>query len=149
VALQVMRHHRIIETYLAEAMGVSWDEVHPEAHKLEHHISQGLQDRMAELLGNPERDPHGSAIPPKEGPFIPPEYTRLTDAKPAVPLVVREVLDEDSGHLRSMAQMGLLPDASLVIVSTSEDGPITIEVDGERHALDRDLAVDVFVEAEE
>jgi len=146
VALQVMRHHRLIETYLAEALGVSWDEVHQQAHKLEHHISPEIHDRMDEALGFPERDPHGSPIPPKEGPFVVPRYTRLTEAEVGSHVIVREVLDEDGEHLRLLDAVGLRPDAELDLVASSNGDSVTVLVDGKEAALDPELAASVFVE---
>src|SRR5690554_613503 len=67
VALETLRHHRLLETYLAEALGYSWYEVHDEAEKLEHHISEEFEERIAELLGHPEYDPHGDPIPGRDG----------------------------------------------------------------------------------
>src|ERR671915_514333 len=67
VALEVVRHHRLLETYLAEALGVPWDEVHQEAEVLEHVLSEGLEQRIADLLGHPTADPHGHPIPSKDG----------------------------------------------------------------------------------
>jgi len=146
IALQVMRHHRVIETYLAEAMGVGWDEVHPEAHRLEHVVSRGLQERMAQLLGNPERDPHGSPIPPREGRFQPPRYDLLARAEAYSHLVVREVLDESGELLRRLDEAGLRPDVELEVLASPPGGPLTIRVDGAERLLDFELAAAVFVE---
>jgi DtxR family Mn-dependent transcriptional regulator len=146
VALEVMRHHRLIETYLAEAMGVAWDQVHDEAHRLEHHISEDLEDRIAELLGHPERDPHGAMIPPKEGPFQEPDYPTLAEADPGARLVVREVSDEDADRLRYLGELGLLPDVELVVTAVAPyGGPITVRVGDEEHAIGPELARTVSV----
>lgn len=148
VAIELVRHHRIIETYLAEAMGLGWDAVHDEAHRLEHHVSAALGERMAELLGHPERDPHGAPIPPRDGPFVEPAYGTLADAEPGERLVVREVADEDAGRLRQLDRLGLRPDAAVEVVAAGpEDGAVRVRVGDEarERALEPELARAVFV----
>lgn len=148
VALEIIRHHRLIETYLAEAMGVSWDEVHDEADRLEHHISDALGDRMAELLGHPKRDPHGAPIPPKEGPFVQPQYGTLAGASAGERLVIREVVDEDAERLRYLDSLGMVPDVEVEVLEVGPfGGPITVRVAGSTHAIGHELADTVFVEA--
>jgi DtxR family Mn-dependent transcriptional regulator len=147
VALEVIRHHRLIETYLAEALGVGWDEVHDEAHRLEHHISEALEDRMAAALGHPTRDPHGASIPPKNGPFEEPSYPSLAEATAGERLVVRAVADEDAARLRYLGSLGLRPDTTLLVLSVAPfDGPITVRVGEAEHALGRTLAATISVE---
>ncbi len=147
VALEVMRHHRLIETFLAETLGVGWDEVHDEAHRLEHHISEALEERMAEALGHPTRDPHGGWIPPKEGPFEEPVYPTLAVAEAGQRLVVRAVADEDAERLRYLASLGLRPDTQLEVVDVAPfDGPITVRVGAVEHAVGRRLAATISVE---
>jgi len=147
VALEVIRHHRLIETYLAEAMGVDWDQVHEEAHRLEHHISEDLEDRMATLLGDPVQDPHGAWIPPKEGPFDAPRYGVLAEAEAGQRLVIREVVDEDASRLRYLGTLGLRPGVELDVLEVAPfAGPLTVRVAGEAHAIGRELAGTIFVE---
>ncbi len=147
VALEVMRHHRLIETFLARSLGIGWDQVHDEAHRLEHHISEALEDRMAEVLGHPTRDPHGAPIPPKDGPFAEPEYASLADAQPDQRLIVRAVVDEDAARLRYLGDLGLWPDTELEVIAVAPfDGPITVRVGDRQHALGRALAATVAVE---
>jgi DtxR family Mn-dependent transcriptional regulator len=147
VALEVIRHHRLIETYLAEAMGVAWDRVHDEAHRLEHHISEELEDRMAELLGHPEFDPHGAPIPPKEGDFREPTFRALDSAAEGERLAVREVPDEDSERLRYFASVGLMPGAEFEVLEVAPfDGPITIRIGGRSLAIGRAMAETILVE---
>src|SRR3989304_6680339 len=78
IALEVIRHHRLLELYLARAMGYSWDRVHQEAEKLEHFISEEFEDKMAEMLGQPTSDPHGAPIPAKDGTIAVLDSVRLT-----------------------------------------------------------------------
>jgi DtxR family transcriptional regulator, Mn-dependent transcriptional regulator len=152
VALEVIRHHRLIETYLASAMGVSWDKVHDEAHRLEHHISEELEDRMAEILGHPDQDPHGAAIPPKDGPFEEPTYQTLADVAAGETVVVTEVEDEDPELLRYLDSLGLRPGATLEVLEIAPfAGPLTLLVASsgggadEPVAVGRDLAATVSV----
>jgi len=147
VALEVIRHHRLIEAYLAEAMGLSWDQVHDEAHRLEHHISDELLDRMAEILGHPERDPHGAPIPPEDGPFDEPAYAALAEAKAGQRLVIRQVVDEDAERLRYLGELGLRPDVAIEVVEVGPfKGPIVVQVGEERHTIGHELAKTVSVE---
>lgn len=147
VALEVIRHHRLIETYLAEAMGVAWDRVHEEAHRLEHHISEDLEDRMAEILGHPERDPHGAPIPPKEGEFLEPTYRSLDSAVEGERLAVCEVPDEDPERLRYFASIGLMPGAEFEVIEVAPfAGPITIRIAGRHQAIGRAMAETILVE---
>lgn len=146
VALEMIRHHRLIETFLAETLGVSWDQLHDEAHRLEHHISEALEDRMAEVLGHPERDPHGAAIPPKEGAFEDPPRPTLAEAEPGQRLMVWEVADEDAERLRALAALGLFPDTVFEVeAGGSASGPIPIRLEGRRRSVARALAMAVRV----
>jgi DtxR family Mn-dependent transcriptional regulator len=132
-ALTVVRHHRLLETYLATRLGMSWDEVHREAEVLEHHISDTLADRMAEVLGHPERDPHGDPIPTPQGDVEPVPVARLSDLAAGQGGTVSRVNDRDSELLRYLADRGLVPDARVEIVEVEKfGGPISIRVDGER-----------------
>jgi DtxR family Mn-dependent transcriptional regulator len=146
VAVSVVRHHRIIETYLAEALGVGWDQVHPEAHRLEHSVSTDLRERMAAQLGQPDRCPHGSPIPPRHGSFRPPHLDDLAHAEAYSRVVVREVLDDSGEALRRLSAFGLVPDAELEVIASPAEGPITIHTGGADTVVDRELAAAVFVE---
>src|SRR5690606_10501501 len=96
----ILRHHRLLELYLKEVMGYSWDEVHAEAEKLEHHISEQFEDRIAELLDHPTHDPHGDPIPTKDG--VMPEMASLPlcEAEPEIPYIIGRVKDQDPELLR-------------------------------------------------
>jgi len=148
VALEIVRHHRLIETFLAEALGIGWDAVHDEAHRLEHHISDSLGERMADFLGHPERDPHGAPIPPRGGDFVAPRHARLADSAPGARLIVREVPDEDAADLRALALLGIRPDAVIDVVAVAlGEGPITVRVAGVEGDVARDVARHVAVDA--
>jgi DtxR family Mn-dependent transcriptional regulator len=108
-ALGMVRRHRILETFLVESLGYGWDEVHDEAERLEHAVSDTLIDRVDALLGHPERDPHGDPIPSREGQPHLPQAVVLADAPAGVPLTVERISDADPGVLRELAQRGIRP----------------------------------------
>ena len=110
-ALRVVRRHRILESYLCERLGYTWDDVHKEAERLEHAASDDLIERMAAALEFPMHDPHGAPIPTVGGDIESIGPSTLADARPGARLRVRAVRDEDSAHLRSMAAEGLVPGA--------------------------------------
>jgi DtxR family Mn-dependent transcriptional regulator len=150
VALEVIRHHRLLETYLSEALGVPWDEVHEEAEILEHFLSEELEDRIAERLGDPEVDPHGHPIPGKDGTV--PE----TSGRPlwAVPdgerVAVGRVPDGEPEALRYLDGIGLRPGARLQIVGRGPlGGPLFVRVESGpvvERALSRELAEAIWVD---
>jgi DtxR family transcriptional regulator, Mn-dependent transcriptional regulator len=128
-ALEVVRHHRILETYLATRLGMSWDEVHAEAEVLEHHVSPGLAERMAEVMGHPERDPHGHPIPSASGRVERPEQRRLSDLSPGQRGVVASVDDRDDRLLRFLADRGLIPGAAIEVLGLEPfGGPMSLRV---------------------
>lgn len=132
-ALEVIRHHRLLETYLATRLGMPWDEVHREAEVLEHHVSGALADRIAEALGHPDRDPHGHPIPTSAGTVAVTPSRRLSELGVGVSAVVVRVDDRDDALLRFLAERGLVPDAALEVLELAPfGGPISIRVGGER-----------------
>jgi DtxR family transcriptional regulator, Mn-dependent transcriptional regulator len=144
IALEVIRHHRLIETYLKEAMGYTWDQVHAEADKLEHAISEDFEDRIAEMLGHPETDPHGDPIPSKDGRVAAFSRQTLLDAKTDVPLRVERVRDENASLLRRLAALGLTPGARITLCRADEQLSVR-GVDGAHVLIDADIAGAVFV----
>jgi DtxR family Mn-dependent transcriptional regulator len=146
-ALRIIRRHRVIEAYLIEKLGYSWDQVHAEAERLEHAASDDLVDRMAEALGHPELDPHGSPIPTAEGELTERRHPALSDVDEGASVVVREVSDADEGRLRYLAELGLFPGTHLDVVGQEPfEGPIRIRIAGEERSLGRSLAEIVRVE---
>jgi DtxR family Mn-dependent transcriptional regulator len=128
-ALEVIRHHRLLETYLATRLGMSWDEVHREAEVLEHHLSVALADRIAEELGHPERDIHGDPIPTLGGEVERPASTPLADLGVGVSGVVSRVSDRDAALLRFLAELGLTPKVRVHIVALAPfGGPMSVRV---------------------
>lgn len=109
MALEIVRHHRLIELYLMEAMGFSWDQVHDEAERLEHAISEEFEDRMAALLGDPKHDPHGDPIPSKEGIVADVSRRRLSDVKVGDVVLIERVVDDNGEQLRQLGLLGLKP----------------------------------------
>jgi DtxR family Mn-dependent transcriptional regulator len=115
LASLVLRRHRLIELFLVQVLGMSWAEVHVEAEQLEHAVSERLIDRIDEMLGRPEVDPHGDPIPTAEGRMPRPEYLDLLTAPLATPLVVTRVIDQDPGFLRFIEQHALKPGCTVTI----------------------------------
>ena len=106
IALEILRHHRLLELYLKEIMGYSWDEVHDEAEKLEHHISEQFEDKIAELLNHPTHDPHGDPIPSKDGVMPDMASLALSEAETDEPYVIGRVKDQDPELLRYLEKIG-------------------------------------------
>ena len=131
-ALEVLRHHRLLETWLVQSLGYSWDEVHDEACRLEHFISEDFEARMAAALGNPERDPHGDPIPTAELVMPSDEALPLSSLRPEQKAVVLRVIGEDPAFLRHLEELGLVPGARLEVSSYSPfDNNLTITVSGQ------------------
>lgn len=149
IALEVIRHHRLLETYLAEALGVPWDEVHKEAEILEHVLSEDLEERIATLLGDPSFDPHGHPIPSKDLTMPEPASRRLWDAIEGERTQVQSVSDEESEVLRYLGGLGIKPGCDVEIVGRGPvAGPLFVRVpDASRtvQALSKELAEVVWV----
>jgi len=145
-AVEIVRHHRLIERYLAEALGVPWDQVHDEAEKLEHVISEDLEDRIDGALGFPTVDPHGAPIPHRDGTVKRVSGRPLTDVDAGERVEVVEVDDRDPAVLRYLGERGLYPGTSLeVVVVEPFGGSITARVADREFALGRDAAASVRV----
>ena len=151
IALEVIRHHRLLETYLAEALGVPWDKVHDEAEVLEHALSEELEERISAHLGHPTRDPHGHPIPGKDG-SLPTlgsdEPRRLWGVEPGERVEVGHVPDGESDALRYLDGAGIRPGVELEVVERGPvAGPLFVRVDGHEDAtaLSRELAEAVWV----
>jgi DtxR family transcriptional regulator, Mn-dependent transcriptional regulator len=115
LASLVLRRHRLIELFLVKVLGMSWAEVHDEAERLEHAVSERLIDRIDDMLGRPDVDPHGDPIPTAEGTIPPQDHVDLTAAPVGAPLVVTRVLDQDADFLRFMEERQLKPGSQVVI----------------------------------
>ena len=147
VALEVVRHHRLLELYLMQALGLRWDEVHVEAERLEHHLSEHLEKRIDEALGFPTHDPHGDPIPSAEGEVEARAAIPLTELEPGREAVVVEVSDEDPELLRYLGGFGLYPGVELCVVTVAPfDGPLTVRLEDNEHALGPNAARGVRVQ---
>jgi DtxR family Mn-dependent transcriptional regulator len=147
VALRTIRRHRIIEAYLARALGYPWDRVHDEAERLEHAASDELVDRMAAAVGEPAVDPHGAPIPTREGEIDERPHGTLAALAPGEPGRVVRVSDDDAALLRYLAELGLVPGARVVVVERAPfGGPITLRVGDRDRVIGPTLAAVVLVD---
>jgi DtxR family Mn-dependent transcriptional regulator len=146
VALEVIRHHRLLEQYLAETLGLPLDELHAEADRLEHALSEELEARIDEQLGYPTHDPHGDPIPSADLQLEPSELRALADLEPGEKATVRRVPDADSELLRYLSGLSLVP-GRLVELRRSAPfgGPLTVVVGSDEHAISRELAMQIGV----
>jgi len=119
IALEVVRHHRLLELYLSQKLGFAWDEVHTEADKLEHHISERLEARIAETLGHPELDPHGDPIPALDGTIVAKQLILLSDLPAQESCEVNRIIDQAPEVLRYLADVGLLIGVKVTLESRS------------------------------
>jgi len=142
-ALQMIRRHRILEVYLTQQLGYDWGDVHAEAERLEHAVSDKLIDRMAGALGDPRYDPHGAPIPTAAGEIEEAELVTLADAVVGATLLLRQVGDENADRLRYLAEQGLTPGTRMTVVDRQPfNGPITVRTDGgETRVVGRELAL--------
>ena len=152
IALEVLRHHRLLETYLAEALGVPWERVHEEAEVLEHVLSEDLEERIAVVLGDPTTDPHGHPIPtrelemPKSPTASPRRMWELAEGESAS---VERVSDETTEALRYLGDLGIRPGTRIEVVGRGPvSGPLFLKVaggPGDVQALSKELAESVWV----
>ena len=147
IALEVIRHHRLVELYLKEALGVPWDKVHQEAEKWEHVLSEDLEDRIDEFLGHPLRDPHGSPIPRRDGTMVVRECSSLEEIEEETCVKVVEVSDHDPELLRYLGDIGLYPETEMTVISREPfQGPIIVELTGKEYPIGRNAAKYILVE---
>lgn len=136
-ALDIVRRHRLVETFLHQVVGLELWEIHDEAERMEHAVSERLVDRIDEMLGHPEVDPHGHPIPaPGAERYVEPDLVALSAVDVGVRAVVERVSDHDTPALAHLVQLGLRPGAEVEVVERAAfGGPTWVEVDGARHAL--------------
>lgn len=149
IALEVIRHHRLIELFLHETLGVPWDRVHDEAEKIEHVLSEYLEDRIAQYLGEPTQDPHGDPIPTKAGEIPPANLERLAAVPAGQRVTIQRVADQDPEHLRHFSNLGLVPNATVEVIRREPfAGPLLVRVaSGDEHIVAETLAREVYVVA--
>jgi DtxR family Mn-dependent transcriptional regulator len=140
MALEVIRHHRLLELFLVEVLGVPWDQVHKEAEVLEHSISEELEERIAARLGNPSRDPHGHPIPTLEGTVEELEGTRLADLEPGESGVLVQVSDADPELLRYVGARKMAIGDRLELVAKKPAGQLVVRDHGRTHLIGPDEA---------
>lgn len=145
-ALAVIRRHRLIERFLVDTLGVPWDEVHGEAHRLEHALSDALVDRIEVFLDHPAACPHGSPIPTPGGEIAEPAQMSLADLPVGQTAIVSEVDDEDGAFLRHLDELGLVPGTQIETFAIAPfDGPITFRVASQQHSVGARVARRVWV----
>jgi DtxR family transcriptional regulator, Mn-dependent transcriptional regulator len=148
LALEMVRHHRLLETYLVNALGYGWDEVHEEADRLEHAISERLEERMWTALGRPRVDPHGDPIPTADGRLRPRGLRPLVACATGERVVLERVSDRDPEKLRAISALGLNPGARVRVVAASRwEGPIQLAVGKRLLEVPLGLARALFVES--
>jgi DtxR family Mn-dependent transcriptional regulator len=146
IALEIIRHHRLLELYLKEMMGYSWDEVHDEAEKLEHHISEQFGDKIAEMLNNPAFDPHGDPIPTKEGEMPVMKTLSLDDVEMNISCLISRVKDQDPEFLRYLEKMGLIPGVKLKVIEKEPfNGPLVLQLAEKQITVGHTVAENIFV----
>jgi DtxR family Mn-dependent transcriptional regulator len=148
VALEVLRHHRLLELYLAQSLGVPWDRVHDEAEVLEHHISEELEERIAEKLGHPTRDPHGDPIPTRDLELVEDVAPTLDSLEPGARGRFTRVSDHDPEMLRYLAERGIAPGDDFEVVDKQPfGGPLFVRFGaGDVHVVGGQLAAAMRVE---
>lgn len=140
-ALQMIRRHRILEVYLTSKLGYDWGDVHVEAERLEHAVSDKLIERMAVALGEPRYDPHGAPIPTATGEIEEAELVTLADVSVGSTVVLRQVADEHPDRLRYLAEQGLTPGAQLAVIERQPfNGPTTVRLGMETRVVGQELA---------
>jgi len=146
VALEVLRHHRLLEAYLAEHLDYEWSEVHDEADALEHHISEEFEQRVAEALDDPAVDPHGDPIPSAD--LSPPEgeeTVALSTCEAGEEVVVARVSDRDEDELRYLAREGIEPGTEITLLEVAPIGMYVVRVAGERVHLPESITRSIRV----
>ncbi len=146
VALEIVRNHRLLELFLVQALGYSWDEVHEEAEQLEHAVSERLMQRIAEYLGNPRYDPHGDPIPGPEGDIYTRNLTQLSEWPVGKKGLIARLRDQSSDMLRYLEEKGLVIAAQVEVIKVDPfEGPLTLWVEGAEQVIGINVAQYVLV----
>ncbi|MEJ2148392.1 MAG: metal-dependent transcriptional regulator [Chloroflexota bacterium] len=147
VALSVIRRHRLVELYLTQSLGYSWDEVHDEAERLEHAVSDKFIERIATILGHPASDPHGAPIPTKDGTIAPRVGHPLSTLVAGQSGMVERVSDDDPALLRYLSTLGIQPGSAVRVRDVAPyGGPIHVRIDDNEHDIGIEAASHVFIE---
>ncbi len=147
-ALEMLRRHRLVELYLVNELGFGWNEVHDEADRLEHVVSEALEERIAEVLGRPEFDPHGQPIPSKDGVMVSLETRPLTALVEGRRATVAWIGDDSNGELLGyLADLGIKPGTELSVMAKAPfDGPLTLQIDDKQKVVGQKVAAKVFIQ---
>jgi DtxR family Mn-dependent transcriptional regulator len=141
VALEVLRHHRLLELFLHQALDMPWDQVHAEAERLEHVISEDLEDAIARALGHPTVDPHGDPIPSKDLVIQPIVGVPLNQIPVGQAVQLVRVMVQDADRLCYLGELGLYPHTTVTVLEKAPfNGPLLVQVDEHHHALSFDMA---------
>ena len=150
MALEIIRHHRLLERYLTEALGYGWEDVHAEAERLEHHISEEFEERIDALLGHPTTCPHGDPIPTRDGVITATDDYALSQQNTPAPLTIRRVRDTDANLLRHLKELGLLPGTAIEFVEQEPFGGAYVVRIGDRSVrVAPQAAQQIFVSPEQ
>jgi len=146
-ALEVIRHHRLLETWLMQTLGYSWDEVHEEAERLEHVISEDLEQRIAAALGHPVRDPHGELIPTEDLDMPADDSAPLASLRPSQTATILRVNAHDPNLLRHLDSLGLIPGSQIEVTDYSSfDNNLTIKARNKTTVLGLNITTKIFVQ---
>ncbi len=147
IALETIRHHRLVELYLTRELGYGWDEVHEEAERLEHVLTEKLAERMAAVLGDPAFDPHGDPIPGRDGSLIRPPSRPMSDLQLGSVATVSRVSDDSNVELlRYLDELGIRPGTEITLLASAPfEGPLTIEVGQQQKIVGRKAAESIYV----
>ena len=146
VALEIIRHHRLLELYLNQKMGMEWHKVDAEAEELEHVLSEELEEAMDHALDYPTLDPHGDPIPAKDGSMVSAAEEMLAEAAPGRPARITRVLQDDAEVLRRLGQLGFYPEAALEVRRQDPlAGTVTVLLGGKSVTIGREIAIRIFV----
>ena len=149
-ALEIVRHHRLLELFLMQALGYTWDEVHAEADVLEHVISEEFEERMAARLGYPTVDPHGDPIPARDGTFTALKERALLAMRPGESAQITHINDTHSEMLRYAASLGLTPARRLTLIEVEPfGGSLRVKIGKAEKTIGRELAAQIFVSSKE
>ena len=146
-ALEVIRHHRLLETWLVQTLGYTWDEVHEEAERLEHVISEDFERRIAAALGHPTRDPHGELIPTEDLNMPVDDSTPLSSLRPSQSAMILRVVSQEPKLLRHLESLGLTPGVQVEVTKYSTfDNNLTVKVGNRSNVLGLNITTKIFVE---
>jgi DtxR family transcriptional regulator, Mn-dependent transcriptional regulator len=134
-ALEILRHHRLLERFLHDFLDYRWDEVHEEAERLEHFISEKLEDRIAAKLGDPQTDPHGHLIPERSGAVSERTEVNLLKWACGVPAVISSVSDREASALRELERLGLRPGVLITVAAGVRNASLLVEVNGQSETV--------------